>query len=275
MKSKIEEKIKNAREATNEMFAAFEELNKSLSNPVICEIRGPRSWDIVIRDKMEEQRKWMPKRGEYVTIKYNFNGETHQQYICIIKDKLDKTHYPFAAIDTTGKLHIGRGFYFNKGDVACPSNQQERQLLDDKLKESGKRFDKEKLELVDIPKFKEGDYFVLKMGRDKDGLRWLSSMESYIDKILIIDKISENGNIINKEVGYYFHPDWCEKTTAPKHKEPIIGEMAIFWDTDNKKAFCATLNSMINGRYSPDGNIRFDNAILFESPEQYKAFLKS
>lgn len=67
----------------------------------------------------------------------------------------------------------------------------------------------------------------------------------------------------------------CEKVSEPKYKKPIVGEMAIFWDTNNKKAFCATLNSVINGRYSPDGNIRFDNAILFESPEQYKEFINA
>jgi len=47
MKSKIEEKIKNAREATNEMFAAFEELNEELSE--------------------KEPERWLPKVGEYVT----------------------------------------------------------------------------------------------------------------------------------------------------------------------------------------------------------------
>ena len=271
MKSKIEEKIKNAREATNEMFAALDEMNERLSKNVIeVSINAKReSLNIPSITCIFREAKWMPKRGEYATIKYAFNGEP-QQYICIINDKLDKTHYPYAIIDTTGKLHISRGFYFDKGDVACPSNQQERQLLDDKLKESGKRFDKEKLELVDImkePKFKKGD-----LVRTPDG--YIFEVSEAVTNTMKTEWLyCKNPKMTF--FGNYIEESKLEKY-EPKHKEPIIGEMAIMWGESKATAFVAKYEGMNAVNYHTcNRGTALKNAILFESPEQYKAFLKS
>ena len=225
MKSKIEEKIKNAREATNEMFAAFEELNERLSEKLQPEF----------------------KEGDYF---YCQEKEGGNEWLSIFK-KSDKPKMIGSFADylvSKKSLHLGNDYLGEKNEVQNLRLQtpSEIALLDSKLAEQGKRFDKEKLELVDIEKEV---------------------------------KICKTCEYYKRAIGYepccscVINTNWTPKVAA--HKEPIVGEMAIFWDTDNKKAFCATLNSMINGRYSPDGNIRFANAILFESTEQYKAFLKS
>ena len=196
MKTKIEKLITEAREATDKMFAAFEEMNESLSEKqepkfeVGDWVRGydgkdfkviQRTFALTTRGKswvylkdtkgdcqdwyLESQlEKWLPKSREYIYCKDNLDG--------------------------FGWLSI----------------------LDAKLAECGKRFDKEKLELVDIL----------------------------------------------------------------EHKEPIVGEMAIFWDSDYiSDAFCAIFSGMEGSSFLSQGGAEWDNAILFESVEQYKNFLKS
>jgi len=223
MKSKIEQKIEKAREATNEMFAALDELNESLSER-ICVIQLPKEgspkitaaessailekWVSIIRDKMEEQRKWMPKRGEYATTV----GKRGEKLIVIFKEWKDsELFFHYAGITTRGDLKIGIPFGIIPSDIIRPATPAEIALLDSKLAEQGKRFDKEKLELVDIP----------------------------------------------------------------KHKEPIIGEMAIFWDNDKCNAACKILDDDSGAFFIDNSETYWINAILFESPEQYKDFLKS
>jgi hypothetical protein len=62
----------------------------------------------------------------------------------------------------------------------------------------------------------------------------------------------------------------------PKHKEPIIGELAIFWDIDKEWALVGIYSGWSDEQNGHDSNVGFiwDNAILFESIEQYKEFVK-
>jgi len=279
MKSKIEEKIKNAREATNEMFAAFEELNEKLSNPVICEIRGPISRDIVIRDKMEEQRKWSPKDGEYYAAKKSGSliwiGIKRGKDIYF--DGQDIPDYCHICSGEEGTLNIYNSELVFVKSVR-PATPSEIALLDSKLAEQGKRFDKEKLELVDIPKFKVGDWFIPhKPKENKTATNWAVEMDKF-DGVALqvsIPKYKYTENIYSEVADWHFHPDWCEKTTAPKHKEPIIGEMAIFWNFNKCNAHIRIFTDKREGRYIEHIGCSWNNAILYESPEQYKAFLKS
>jgi len=68
--------------------------------------------------------------------------------------------------------------------------------------------------------------------------------------------------------------------TDEKHKEPIVGEMAIFWDEVGIKESGAII-AIYAGRVVSDpypfkaSRGLWANAILYESPDQYKAFLKS
>jgi len=191
MKSKIEEKIEKAREATNEMFAAFDELNESLS---------------------EKPTKWSPKDGEYYAAKKSGSliwiGIKRGKDIYF--DGQDIPDYCHICSGEEGTLNIYNSELVFVKSVR-PATPSEIALLDSKLAEQGKRFDKEKLELVDIP----------------------------------------------------------------KHKEPIIGEMAIFWNFNKCNAHIRIFTDKREGRYIEHIGCSWNNAILYESPEQYKAFLKS
>ena len=269
MKSKIEEKIEKAREATNEMFAAFDEMNEML------ESRGDMKFATLNADTVNsyfgvqkpEVIKSKFKLGDYVITKSGISGRVKQ-------------------------VIFGNGYFYYSLQDASVSGWKNWYLES----EIGKH------EIVEVEKWmpKRGEYattigsagerliVIFKEWRDKAlflhyaGLNARKELMTGVpfgflpddvirpatpEEIALLDsKLAEQGKRFDKEK--------CELVDIPKHKEPIIGEMAIFWDVDNKKAFCATLNSLIDGRYSPDGNIRFDKAILFESPEQYKAFIK-
>jgi len=63
-------------------------------------------------------------------------------------------------------------------------------------------------------------------------------------------------------------------------KEPIVGEMAIFWDNVEEESIIAIYSEYeheFKDEYPHEANdgTTYRNAILYESPEQYKAFLKS
>ena len=77
------------------------------------------------------------------------------------------------------------------------------------------------------------------------------------------------------EKGLRFDKEKCELVGIPKYKKPAMGKMAIFWDNDRKLSVCRFFY-MINdkGMFLDNSNIPWKNAILFESPEQYKNFLK-
>ena len=187
MKSKIEEKIEKAREATNEMFAALEELNEML--------------------KEKEPEKWLPKDGEYCA----HTDKVGHTLICIYKNKEREVLNYYVGCKTWLSYRLDFYDWCITEWIDRPATPSEIALLDSKLAGQGKRFDKEKLEIVDIQ----------------------------------------------------------------KHKEPIIGEMMICWDKYRGEATCRLFSHMRGAFYIDHKGMDWNNAILFESPEQYKAFLKS
>jgi len=230
MKSKIEEKIKNAREATNEMFAAFEELNESL--------------------KEKELEKYLPQRGEYIFHKWADRNGSSASNIIILKSISDEIINAYVYFCSTSKncvdLGLGLDGYVNRDDdvLLRPATPSEIALLDSKLAEQGKRFDKEKLELVDIEKPKE----------------------KHCDNCSNYPNCGQEHNCFSYEM-------WEPK---PKHKEPIIGEMAIFTDGEGCFSVCRILLRVReDGFFMDNYGSCWRYAYLFESPEQYKAFLKS
>lgn len=84
---------------------------------------------------------------------------------------------------------------------------------------------------------------------------------------LLDSKLAEQGKRFDKEK--------CELVDIPKYKEPIVGEMAIMWRSDKGKALCRIYGNYEDGRHYDSVGIWADNAILFESPEQFKEFIKS
>ena len=93
--------------------------------------------------------------------------------------------------------------------------------------------------------------------------------------------INDISKIWEEDMSNFIKGDYVRKNSEccfveiPKYKEPIIGEMAIFWDNDRKLSVCRFFY-MINdkGMFLDNSNMPWKNAILFESPEQYKNFLK-
>ena len=77
------------------------------------------------------------------------------------------------------------------------------------------------------------------------------------------------------EKGLRFDKEKCELVDIPEYKKPAMGKMAILWDNDRKLSVCRFFY-MINdkGMFLDNSNMPWKNAILFESPEQYKNFLK-
>lgn len=76
------------------------------------------------------------------------------------------------------------------------------------------------------------------------------------------------------EYGIRFDKDTCEIVDIPQHKEPVIGEMAIFWDSNKAQSICRLYIKVRNDKYVDFCDTSWENAILYESPEQYKNFLK-
>lgn len=128
------------------------------------------------------------------------------------------------------------------------------------------------------PKFKTGEWFIPhKPKENKTNVFWAKEMDEFDGVALQVSepKFKNAEGIYSEVADWHFHPDWCEKTNAPKHKEPIIGEMCIFWDNDKCNAACKILDDDSGAFFIDNSETYWIHAIPFESPEQYKAFLKS
>ena len=157
--------------------------------------------------KVEEP--YNPKAGDYITIEHG-DGKKDVGILSAI-DMKERIYSLIVEIDAIGAIHINIVGFYQPTTVIRPSSKVEIEKLNLALEKIDKRFDKEKCELVGIPKY----------------------------------------------------------------KKPAMGKMAIFWDNDRKLSVCKFFY-MINdkGMFLDNSNIPWKNAILFESPEQYKNFLK-
>ena len=108
----------------------------------------PKNWDAWYEENDVEP--YEPKDGEYfaLTSKYRTapilaisNG------IVTLGDKLGSYCYT----DFCGVLNLNHPFGYQFGDKLRPATPEEKQLLDDKLKEQGKRWNAEKKCIEDLP----------------------------------------------------------------------------------------------------------------------------
>lgn len=163
------------------------------------------------------------------------------------------------------------------------------------------------------PKFKVGDWFVphIPNASELAANGWAFELLKFNNILLQVSEISPPYLTVCKDGSrVYFHPDWCEKVEIVKSeikscrncglarvcksltvngickdwiaipemnqpKPPVIGEMAIMWDSRKSEAICAIFGDKENGLYYCNMGKPHYNAILYESPEQYKEFLKS
>ena len=120
--------------------------------------------------------------------------------------------------------------------------------------------------------WKAGDLFIPTKPKNLNEYPgWADHMNIYEGKVIQVESINKAGNLYSNQL--YWNPSWCKKVKV-EYKEPIIGEMAIFWDDNRKIAYCAEYNGMtFELHYSNDGACT-KNAILFESTDQFKEFIK-
>ena len=240
------------------------EIKNNTKCNVECQVIDDTTTRIVINDG------YVPKDGEFV--------RTKRGNILIFKKLGDANKCRRYASFSFGRLAIGEedskwcGYIY---DIDGPATPEEIQLLTDKLKEQGKRWNAEKKCIEDIPTFKVGDWFIPHKPKKREGRAsmWINEMNGFDGIKLQIDEIDEDVDIICGE--YSFDPDWCEKAEAPK-KEPKIGEMCIFWDDEQESALCGILRSIeVEKPYYRDNSCwSWENCIPFESIEQYKNLIK-
>ncbi len=147
------------------------------------------------------------------------------------------------------------------------------------LKSIGKRWNAEKKCIEDIPKrkFKAGDKVMIKDGissktHEGVGPKFVSTMDEFIGKKLMVKGYSNDGYVLfNADYfGYQFAEDWLE----PWSEELKKGDLAIFWDYDKDEA-TIRLYDKKGHEYHYDGNgIYWENAIKFESKEQFEKVLR-
>ena len=237
-------------EQNNEMWAAYEKLNEKLE---------------------EKQAPYEPKEGDYMYV-LTHEGE---DAIAIRAKGFEKTT-SYAHLHKYGvmKLYFKTRYFCFNSDISIirPATPKEKQLLDDKLKEQGKRWNAEKKVIEDIPTWKIGDWFIPHKPKVNNiEPIWVGGMDCYDGKPLKVFSVFQGTITAN---GYCFQFDWCEKTEEPK-KEPKIGDMCIFWDDNKRNALIRLFNMKTPYEYIDSTGTDWGNCIPFESVEQYKNFIEN
>ncbi|MDD3064618.1 MAG: hypothetical protein PHX50_17710 [Massilibacteroides sp.] len=153
------------------------------------------------------------------------------------------------------------------------ATETEKQELLNALAKAGKRWNEEKKCIEDIPKrkFQKGDKVRIKAGVSSKTHRDISpgfivQMDDLIGKELTVEGY---GNLFVKCDGYYFSEDWLEP-----YEELKKGDLAIFWDDGGQhRASVRIYGSLFTHDYLDTGGVRWDNAIKFESKEQFEKLI--
>ena len=132
--------------------------------------------------------------------------------------------------------------------------------------------------IEDIPKrkFKKGDKVRIKEGvssktHDNVAPSFLEEMDDLIGKTMTVDRYTDLGGFIACEgVDWSFHEDWLE----PYVEELKEGDLAIFWDNVSRRyASVRIFGRLTVHGYCDITGVRWDNAIKFESKEQYEKLI--
>ena len=159
------------------------------------------------------------------------------------------------------------------------ATEEEKQLLIDAMKKDGKRWNDDKKCIEDIPKrkFKAGDKVKIKDGISSEthrgvGPSFVDTMDKFIGEELTVKEYSSGGWVVfyGDSIEYEFDEDWLE----PWSDKPKKGDLAIFWDYDKDDAIIRLYDKK-DHRYHYDSNgVYWENAIKFESKEQFEKFLR-
>ena len=159
------------------------------------------------------------------------------------------------------------------------ATEEEKQLLIDAMKKDGKRWNADKKCIEDIPerKFNAGDKVKIKDGISSEthrnvGPYFTEPMDEFIGKKLTVEKYSSMGFVVTDAdyFGYNFAEDWLE----PWSDEPKNGDLAIFWDNDKDDAIVRLYDKKDHMYHSDSYGMHWDNAIKFESKDQFEKVLR-
>lgn len=157
------------------------------------------------------------------------------------------------------------------------ATEEEKQKMLDKLAKEGKRWNEEKKCVEDIPKrkFKKGDKVRIKHGvssKTSNNIRpvFMREMDDLIGKTMTVDRYI-NDYVVCNDYGWKFNEDWLE----PYVEELKEGDLAIFWNNGVKHhASVRVFDCFFMRFYCDIGGVLWQNAIKFESIEQYEKLLK-
>jgi len=159
------------------------------------------------------------------------------------------------------------------------ATEAEKQELLDALAKEGKRWNEGKKCIEDIPKrkFKKGDKVRIKHGvssktHDNIDPSFVEDMDDLIGKTMTVDRYTDWDNYVKCEgTEYSFLEEWLE----PYVEELKKGDLAIFWNNGvQQHASVRMYGGLFMRDYCDTGGVRWDNAIKFESKEQYEKLIK-
>ena len=202
------------------------------------------------------------------------HSDWENENITIIYRKRNGSHlyYHASKSNTIGLVFHRYSYWPNDVDFRLATESEKKELID-ALAEVGKRWNEEKKCIDDIPKrkFKVGDRVVLKSGYKKtDGLNYFTDFDRFIGKPLTIRGYTGTGYVHFSDCPYYFQEDWLE----PYVEELKKGDLAIFWDNGGQhRASVRMYGGLLMRGHCDMGGVRWDNAIKFESKEQYEKLI--
>ena len=199
-----------------------------------------------------------PKEGEYWYVKTDFNLE----YVFIKRDgDCLTTNFCFVLLKIIKLFMDLRIGYDLSIKELRHATEEEKNLLDNKLREQGKFFNQETKQ---IEKIKEE----IKVG---DFVEYNKDIHVVVDANIRLDGDYK----ICDEYGYVFHiesDEYLKKIDTPK---PQIGDVCIFWNKDKSKAILSILERLLScGECVPVNYLTpFENAIPCYHLDQYRNFI--
>ena len=136
----------------------------------------------------------------------------------------------------------------------------------------------ERVEEIPVRKFKSGDKVRIKEGVSSKTHLWIGpsfedEMDYLIGTTMTVSRYTQSDYVMCNESGWRFHEDWLE----PYTDELKNGDLAIFWDDDKRYAIIRVYDRLDESeeylQYADNIGFNWDNAIKFESKEQYERLI--
>lgn len=188
--------------------------------------------------------------------------------ILIFKEADGDRMFDHAYLPSCGELVINKVASYE--GVKRHATTEEKKRMIDALAERGKRWNKDKKCIEDIPKrkFKNGDKVTLKSRCiSKTGLEYLPFFDKYIGERLEVVSYTESGNVQCNNC-FFFHEDWLE----PWSDEPKVGDMVIAWNNDMSLAVIGIkidANPAQGCKHVLNNNNSYKHAIKFDGTKEH------